>query len=1050
MDAASRMRTTASSFSSGGTGSGVSSSYSSRKGSVGQGTERAPPIGPPNRRSRGSMGYGGVAPISELDNLLLTSVSGGSDLLDLPEEGVEGGGLSPAKAAATAAARPVAGGRSRGGSRTQTNTATTTTTNSFSTAATSNTNAAPLFDVIPQEYLFNPLGAEPMLHYLPKSPPDATLRNLLAAAAEDLRLHQARQKAGLTQSREWLMEYRLDKDPDYLQRQDRLRERQDLMNKLRKEAATILQELQDKTKQAQQQGLTAQERLSLQLARWQRALELYVYCGDISTEASSLSDARELNLWILLETLIQGVAEDEHETLSDVLSQASQMCAALMDVTLVGVNDASANCREAEDSYQIRLEAHAYFGKSALKDTEEIQQSFRINGRAALQIGTQLEFAETKRRQCELAAILIRRWWMMENLAEQEAVTGEAMKVDEEVRGVIPLASCRMDPLFTRPESSLEAAKALKQLRAVVRSRGSSSGGVAASATTPSGGVNTPGSLLSGASPGGELHHHTARRFDLTANLITRTSIALEQRLLNSFSEIYAHGGTYDFGDNPRSGSIDWREMRELAKALLLFDSGRNLHKRYVEMVITSRFPELFQAKQRKPQEEEEDSEFDMDATRTQLSSLFHRVSEVCTAEFELIAHVFGRSDEDDELDVMASLPNAEDMPLTVARALLQRVISDPKNGLQARINDLLASIDRRGDFDAGAKKLDTFVVIHEKAAGLFGLLRDAADRMIDRGDNSDASTSTNHAQKETAAAAVESLKQFLTSQEIALNASHRQGYFNLELRLLHHDCCLALDQTGCPLCKPPQRRIDTTLAEKGILEEYRAPVLPLDKDHLKKAGFNEILSGPLKQSVLRQPLIHATDSLARARLMFGGGRKGGETTARVITSIYRQMCSFYGEGFLYPVVESLGEMLRTQPPPQPPQLPFDEEQPAHDLGVDPAFWVGLERVHSAAKSFDRELWAEGRPGSARVWEIMVQTGATAAMPAARECRTQFFTELERRGEAAILRVLDTISAHIQWILIIGGESMMATGGTRILHHITGQSGVSLKLGMCI
>jgi hypothetical protein len=70
-------------------------------------------------------------------------------------------------------------------------------------------------------------------------------------------------------------------------------------------------------------------------------------------------------------------------------------------------------------------------------------------------------------------------------------------------------------------------------------------------------------------------------------------------------------------------------------------------------------------------------------------------------------------------------------MPFTVARALLQRVISDPKNGLQARINDLLDSVDRRGDFDAGAKKLDTFVVIHEKAAGLFSLLKEAAEKYL-------------------------------------------------------------------------------------------------------------------------------------------------------------------------------------------------------------------------------------------------------------------------------------------------------------------------------
>lgn len=40
-----------------------------------------------------------------------------------------------------------------------------------------------------------------------------------------------------------------------------------------------------------------------------------------------------------------------------------------------------------------------------------------------------------------------------------------------------------------------------------------------------------------------------------------------------------------------------------------------------------------------------------------------------------------------------------------------------------------------------------------------------------------------------------------------------------------------------------------------------------------------------------------------------------------------------------------------------------------------------------------------------------------------------------------MLRALDTLSTHIQWILVTGGESMLATGGTRILHHLTGQFG---------
>jgi hypothetical protein len=42
---------------------------------------------------------------------------------------------------------------------------------------------------------------------------------------------------------------------------------------------------------------------------------------------------------------------------------------------------------------------------------------------------------------------------------------------------------------------------------------------------------------------------------------------------------------------------------------------------------------------------------------------------------------------------------------------------------------------------------------------------------------------------------AVDSLKSFLTSQELTFSNSHRQSYINLELRLLHHDCSPSLDQ---------------------------------------------------------------------------------------------------------------------------------------------------------------------------------------------------------------------------------------------------------------
>jgi hypothetical protein len=46
--------------------------------------------------------------------------------------------------------------------------------------------------------------------------------------------------------------------------------------------------------------------------------------------------------------------------------------------------------------------------------------------------------AEAKKRQCDTASLLIRQWWMMESLAEQEELSGEALQVNGEVQGAIP------------------------------------------------------------------------------------------------------------------------------------------------------------------------------------------------------------------------------------------------------------------------------------------------------------------------------------------------------------------------------------------------------------------------------------------------------------------------------------------------------------------------------------------------------------------------------------------------------------------------------------
>jgi hypothetical protein len=69
--------------------------------------------------------------------------------------------------------------------------------------------------------------------------------------------------------------------------------------------------------------------------------------------------------------------------------------------------------------------------------------------------------------------------------------------------------------------------------------------------------------------------------------------------------------------------------------------------------------------------------------------------------------------------------------------------------------------------------------------------------------------------------------------------------------------------------------------------------------------------------------------------------------------------------------------------------------------------------------------------------------GVANSMVVARECRIDFFTDLERRGENAIFKALDTLNAHIFWILVQGGEASLSSGGNRLLQTLTGQTGVS-------
>ena len=523
----------------------------------------------------------------------------------------------------------------------------------------------------------------------------ATFKELLRAADADAANHAARMRklneteAGDGSGRE---------TSSWRERVERNKKWDAKSEALKKEVATIVRLIDTPIEGTQAE--VAKERL----ARWQRALELYVHCPEESG----------VDLLKLLEKLIEGCGEEEE--LLEALSQASQTCTSLVEQTSLAVRDATDAMFEAEDAFYIKMEAHTMLANRAADQSEKIEEQFRTNGKAAHKIGQQLEMAEAKKRQCDTASLLIRQWWMMETLAEQEEMSGEALQINEEVRGAIPSSSCRMDPLFTRPENSLEASRALRALRTVVKSRGNSASGTL-------------------------LDPVTRHRFDVTSRLIQRTSAAMEGRLIEDFAAIYAAGGTYDFSSpeaSTKPGRLRWLELRNLAMALSNFDGGRGLHKRYVQMVVTSRFPELFQrgrgsAEDSNSDEDSDDEQLDMDSMRQKLSNLFHRVSEVCTAEFQLIANVFSMPASlgkgGDAAFELTSLSDA--IPFQVARALLQRVISDPHDGLQGRINDLLDSIDRVGDFDAGTRKLDTFVVIHEKAAGLFTIMKESAQTML-------------------------------------------------------------------------------------------------------------------------------------------------------------------------------------------------------------------------------------------------------------------------------------------------------------------------------
>jgi hypothetical protein len=932
-----------------------------------------------------------------------------------------------------------------------------------------------LRDLVPEEYFYDPLNAEPTLDHLraaaaavagkvvstyeeeehssdvthnvndheedhpfdaPRSK-QATIGNarvssldtLMAAAQLDVNLHMARTKAVLHQDPSILHNYSIETDEMILGRKERTNQMWkhkaalqlrslDILRNLNEDMAAVGVPADPTLQEEKTQAHLLQERMQ----NWEQALQLYIYCpaghndiGAAGTAAMSASDPTLLapleessthsvsatshtrtsphphppnnsNL-SLLQLLSNLSHQQDDENLTQALEQATQMTLTQLETTSTLLTDATDQTADALHSYHISTVAHSLVAQGTVEATQVLQDDFLSHGKEALKIGHALEAAETKRHQAHESANLLKRWWTMEHLAQQEEsgldrASGSRgagkIQVEEEVLGRIPSSACRMDPLFTRPERSLEAAKCLKSLRMICkchsgniqpRDLGAMEGG---DADTDAENTSPPLPLAGEASQM-LVDPHANRRFQLTEKLITRTSVALEKRLLDAFHAVYVKGGVYDFTSThtaKRPGRLDWVSLRDIAEALMNFDSGRSLHKLYVGSVVATKFPELFPSDikdeiigdgvnldelsldgEENPSEtkvdvygdsdddedEEEEEPLDIDATRSRLSNLFHRVCEVCTEEFQLIAHVFSpalphhlqdtestasslavssssrRKHIANANAISASFPEA--FPMQVARSLLQRIISDPQNGVQAHINGLLESIDRRGDFDSGSKKLDVFVVLHEKAAGLFNLLKDAAQQMwgspsteavrnvgMDVSKHMDMQIqgqAGNIAAYNSNTRAVSSLIQFLTSQEIALSSGQRRGYLNLELRLLHHECCANLDRIGAKLLNPVKSAENRNRNKSGSeLAEYRAPIMPLNKDYLRKIGFLGILNGPLKQSVLRQPLIHATDALARARLMFGSRGGGGEnidSTARVVVSIFIQMCNFYG-----------------------------------------------------------------------------------------------------------------------------------------------------------
>ena len=186
---------------------------------------------------------------------------------------------------------------------------------------------------------------EPKMDNLRALNKKATFKQMIRAADADAAEHAARVRKvqELTDAQSGVSE----EAPTWRERVER-RKRWDVKSDaLKKEAATIIRLMDTPIEGTQAE--VAKERM----ARWQRALELYVHCPE---EAG-------VDLLKLLEKLIEDCGEEEE--LSEALSLASAACTNLVDQSSLAVRDATDAMADAEDAYHIRLEAHTMLANRA-------------------------------------------------------------------------------------------------------------------------------------------------------------------------------------------------------------------------------------------------------------------------------------------------------------------------------------------------------------------------------------------------------------------------------------------------------------------------------------------------------------------------------------------------------------------------------------------------------------------------------------------------------------------------------------------------------------